>query len=322
MSHRMVVAMDDERLTAVLLGTAVGDALGLPFEGMSRRRVRRFLSRYPLGRGFRLARSAVSDDTDHACLVARALLSSRGEPESFARELGRGLRWWLLSLPAGIGWATLRGIVRLWLGYAPAKSGVRSAGNGPAMRAAPIGVLFSEDEPRLRALVRASTLLTHSDPRAFDGALAVALTAGAASRGRDHGPSPRVVLEQVAARLDDGEMADLVRRAAAHWPAGAEIFADELGLADGVSGFVNHTVPLALLCWARHPRNAEAALGEVIALGGDTDTTAAIVGALCAASAGKSCLPAAWLPEAEAWPRSVSWLRVFSLLMRRALTPY
>lgn len=314
-----IMVTDNDRLGGVLLGTAVGDALGLPFEGMSRRRVRKFLSRAPLGRRFRFGRAPVSDDTDHAWLVARALLSSRGDPELFVRALARDLRWWLLSLPAGIGWATLRGIVRLWLGYAPAKSGVRSAGNGPAMRAAPIGVLFADDESRLRALVRASTLLTHSDPRAFDGALAVALVAAAASRGQD---PPRAILGQVALRLDPGEMARLVRRAAAQLHAPAEDFADELGLFDGVSGFVNHTVPVALLCWARNPNNAEAALGEVIALGGDTDTTAAIVGALCGASAGKASLPTGWLPVASEWPCSVSWLQVLRLLLRRALPPY
>jgi ADP-ribosyl-[dinitrogen reductase] hydrolase len=60
----------------------------------------------------------------------------------------------------------------------------------------------------------------------------------------------------------------------------AETFADELGLERGVSGFVNHTVPVAIFCWLRHRHDFRAALEAVICLGGDTDTVGAIVGGL------------------------------------------
>jgi hypothetical protein len=56
------------------------------------------------------------------------------------------LRGWLLSLPAGIGFATLRAILKLWLGFPLNRSGVYSAGNGPAMRVAVIGAFFRRSE--------------------------------------------------------------------------------------------------------------------------------------------------------------------------------
>src|SRR5690348_12444099 len=122
-----------QRLAGVLLGTAVGDALGLPAENLSPARIRR---RWPgpLRMRFVFGRGMVSDDTEHTLMVAQALVASRGEPDSFGREFARRLRWWLLGAPAGIGYATLRECVKLWLGADPAKSGVNSAGNGAAMR--------------------------------------------------------------------------------------------------------------------------------------------------------------------------------------------
>ena len=74
-------------------------------------------------------------------------------------------------------------ILKLWLFVPPQFSGVRSAGNGPAMRSAILGVAFSESDPLLVMHVSASSAITHSDPRAQCGALAVALAARSAMRG-------------------------------------------------------------------------------------------------------------------------------------------
>ena len=76
--------------------------------------------------------------------------------ESFARRLGWSLRWWLLALPAGVGFGTLRAIGRLWLGFGIERSGVASAGNGPAMRVAPIGAFFAAAPARLDDYARRS----------------------------------------------------------------------------------------------------------------------------------------------------------------------
>src|SRR5690349_508584 len=85
-----------------LLGTAVGDAVGLPCEGLSRRRQARFgfsLDNYSLLPN----RGMCSDDTDHACMVAQALAASGGDVKKFSSSLAWRLRFWFLGLPAGIG---------------------------------------------------------------------------------------------------------------------------------------------------------------------------------------------------------------------------
>ena len=119
----------------------------------------------------------VSDDTEHACLVAQPLLRAPGDARAFAHPSAWQLRWWLLGIPAGTTWATQRASARLWLGFSPTSSGGWSAGNGPAMRASLLGVCLGKDRERLRAYVRASTRLTHIDPRTKYGSFRVALAA-------------------------------------------------------------------------------------------------------------------------------------------------
>jgi ADP-ribosylglycohydrolase len=302
-----------ESVAGVLLGTAVGDALGLPREGLGRRRGARLFGDPPLRHAFILGRGMASDDTEHTCLVGQALLRAPDDAERFARALAWGLRLWLLGLPAGVGLATLRATGRLWLGFPPSRSGVFSAGNGPAMRAALLGVCLGDDPGRLRAYVRASTRLTHTDPRAERGALLVAL---AAHHGAAHGTGgvrAPAFLASVRGELGerDAELDGLLAKVEDHLARGAPAaeLADALGLRKGVSGYVYHTVPLALYCWLRAPGDFRAAVEEVIALGGDADTTGAVVGGVAGATVGAGGIPAEWVGGLLEWPRSVAWMR-------------
>ncbi|HEY7425755.1 MAG TPA: ADP-ribosylglycohydrolase family protein [Gemmataceae bacterium] len=310
----MRVSLD--QLTGVILGTAVGDALGLPREGLSRRRAEKMFGPPPLRHRFVLGRGMVSDDTEHACMTAQALLRCPDDADAFARALAWRLRFWLLGLPAGIGSATLRGILKLWLGFPPRSSGVWSAGNGPAMRTAILGVCLGEDVEKLRAYVRVCTRLTHRDPRAERGALLIAL---AAHHGAGHGPgSVRATdfLATARAALPDADdrLRDFLARIEDHLERGSSVvqFADDLGLRHGVSGYIYHTVPVVLYAWLRWSGDFRRTVEEVIALGGDADTTGAISGALAGATSGVRGIPAEWLDGICEWPRSVAWMRTLA----------
>src|SRR5262249_20150119 len=153
-------------------------------DGVPGRRAGRIFGGPPLRQQFLPGRGMMSDDTEHSCMVGQALLRAPQDADRFARSLAWRLRLWLLGLPAGIGRATLSAILKLWGGFGPRRSGVWSAGSGPAMRAALLGACLGDDPARLRAYVQASTRLTHTDPRAERGALLVAL---AAHQGRQQG---------------------------------------------------------------------------------------------------------------------------------------
>lgn len=297
-----------DAVAGAVLGCAVGDALGLPYEGLSKRRAGRLLGP-PDRHRFALGRGMVSDDTEHTCLVARALCAAPADPDEFARHLARGLRWWLLGLPAGIGSATLRATLKLWLGFSPTNSGVFSAGNGPSMRSPVLGAAV-DDLAALRRFVRASARLTHTDPKAEHGAFVVAMAAWCARRGFDT-PVEFFARHRAAVGHDlPAEFAELLAGVEASVTAGqpTETYAESIGCRRGVSGYVYRTVPVALHAWLSHPRDYRSAVGAVIRCGGDTDSTAAIVGAVVGAGVGRAGLPADWLAGLWEWPRSADWM--------------
>ncbi|HZR17954.1 MAG TPA: ADP-ribosylglycohydrolase family protein [Verrucomicrobiae bacterium] len=295
-----------QRLAGLLLGTAVGDALGLPAEGLSRHRIERrwhgnWQHRFVLGHGM------CSDDTEHTFFVAQALLAHPNDAVAFQRCLAWKLRLWLLGVPAGIGLATLRAILKLWLGFPPTRSGVFSAGNGPAMRSGIIGAYFFDDPIRRKEFVWAATRLTHTDPKAEVAALAVAEAAAWAVLGQE----PLTELASRLSALGGGEEWAVICRKFEHGLAeGTSVFAfaDALGLRNGVSGYAYHSVPIALYAWLRSPNNFQDALTSALNCGGDTDTVGAIVGALAGASVGTSGIPSEWLSGICEWPRSLSVL--------------
>ncbi len=303
--------MYEDRVAGCLLGLAVGDAVGLPREGLSPRRAARLFGEGPLRHRLVWGRGMVSDDTEHHCMTAQALLAAPEDDRRFARSLAWRLRGWFLGLPAAVGFATLRSILKLWVGFGPHRSGVWSAGNGPAMRAPILGACLGSEPEKLARYVRACTRMTHTDPRAEQGAMAIALGAWL---GLSQGPKkldPEAVLATCRPYVQDEALRATLTLIPRHLARGESPreFAYALGLDDGVTGFINHTVPVSLYCWLRYPSSYSDAVRSVILLGGDTDTTAAIVGGLCGATVGTAPIPADWIDGIWDYPRSVKWIR-------------
>lgn len=301
-----------DHFRGVILGTAVGDAIGLPREGLSRRRAGRLFGGSPLGHRLVFRRGMVSDDTEHTCMVAQALLDAGGDPTIFARLLARRLRWWFIALPAGVGMATAKSCIKLWLGFPPSRSGVWSAGNGPAMRAAILGVYANNDTQQLRELVTASTRLTHTDPAAEEGALAVALAAAFAVRQQqnDAGIDAAGYLNFIRPYLAGTPMLQLLEQVVAEVERQTP-FEDYLklaGLSRGISGYINHSVPACLYCWLTWPTDFRKAVEQIVLAGGDADSTGAIVGALAGITAGPGEIPKEWIDGLIEWPRTVEWM--------------
>lgn len=327
--------LDPDAVVGCLLGQAVGDMMGLPAENLGPRRIARLFPTFDRPR-FLFGRGMGSDDTEHACMTAVAVaLSSMGphahpyrpQPDAyeyadvFRSNLALFLRLWFVAGPPGIGLATLKACLKLWL-FLP-RSGVFSAGNGPAMRAAIIGVATEAQAESWRAeWVKGSTSLTHTDPKALVGALAVACAAALAVRTRVGSPPTAAALldemrpdwdylsddEPQATHAAFDEFRQLLSRVEEAVQAQRSLpeFAADLKLARGVSGYMYHTVPVAIFAFLRHPDDYRAAVEGVIRLGGDTDTVAAITGALVGARVGKAGIPKAWLERHRDWPWTAS----------------
>ncbi|MFQ7017213.1 MULTISPECIES: ADP-ribosylglycohydrolase family protein [unclassified Akkermansia] len=301
-----------------LLGTAVGDSLGLQAEALSPGTIRRrWKGRW--NQGFLFNYGMVSDDTEHTVMLCRALMKYPKDARAFQKEFASSLRWWLLGGPAGIGLATLKSIIRLWAGISPQRSGVYSAGNGPAMRIAAVGIFFADDPESLREYVLAATCLTHRDPKAVTGAMAIALTAAHRARfvlGRETASFPSI---QELAGIDPGdtEWQRLMEAVQSSMEKNDSLqeFACSLGLSKGVSGYMYHTVPVCLYALFRHAGDFKTGLEALLNLGGDTDTTGAIYSALAGMSGN---IPENWSGHIKDFPISIPFLEKHAFWLARA----
>ena len=303
------MAMAEPHIIGCILGTAIGDALGLPYEGVSRQRLQRLLGP-PDRHRFLFRHGMVSDDTEHTCMVAQALIASGMDLHAFPRDFARRLRWWFLLLPAGIGRATLRSCLKLWCGVSPQSSGVFSAGNGPAMRSAIFGAVF-DDVKTIAEFTRVSARITHTDPKAEFGAIAIALAAYHARTIEN--PSGSQFVDDLATIIgtQGGELVALLRTVVDSVDNHETTldYAARSGHSKGVSGYTYHTVPVAIHAWLSNPHDYRTAVTAAIECGGDADTTAAIVGGIVGCATGEGGIPSDWISGMCEWPRNLSWMR-------------
>ncbi|MEB3337982.1 MAG: ADP-ribosylglycohydrolase family protein, partial [Leptolyngbyaceae bacterium] len=181
-------------------------------------------------------------------------------------------------------------------------------------RSAIIGAVFADSPTQLADFVRASTTLTHTDPRALTGAQAIAaLTAWAIQHPAQGLLEPEVLqILGTLAHPTDLEWQQLLAKLHTAYQSHLSVkeFAERLGLLEGVSGYIYHSVPVAIYAWMRHYGNFEQTLIAVLELGGDTDTVAAIAGALAGAVVGEAGIPSVWIEGIKDWPRSPHLLRL------------
>jgi ADP-ribosyl-[dinitrogen reductase] hydrolase len=291
-----------DALSGVLLGTALGDALGLPMEGMRATAIARAFPR--LDRFFFLGRTGfVSDDTEQSALVAQSLARHPAALDRFVARFKRSLLGWFLRLPWAIGLGTLRACARIALGFRA--TGVGSAGNGAAMRAPVVGAFFFDSDAERRAWSDALARVTHVDPRAVEGARYVA------------------ELTALCVRTNNGTTEELARRAleVVEHPELREAIARAIDLARttdssadagkalGNTGFIIHTAALTTFCFVRFGNDPEAAITAAVRAGGDTDSHAAIVGAWMGAKHGEGALPKDLIAAINDGPFGPSHLR-------------
>ncbi|MBO9428797.1 ADP-ribosylglycohydrolase family protein [Sulfitobacter sp. R18_1] len=283
----------------VLLATALGDSLGLPFENLSRSHVNRIFQKTAIKQIMLPSGEALlSDGTEHALLTARSLGEANDDPKQFERILGRQLKRWFMACPPGIGGATLRSCFKMACGVAPSSSGVKSAGNGPLMRVPVIAVKYREHPKKMREFIGVSTKITHTDPRAVVMALFLADLIVQACDGP-------LLWTQVKSTLDRAlndfacpqnhvaEMQSMMNAIDQHDPntADPEDAMKSIGCRKGVSGYILHSAFAAAWFAVRANGDVREAIRLSIEAGGDTDSVAAVAAALT------SCSPHAVMPN-------------------------
>ncbi len=279
-----------DRCQGVMLGLAVGDALGAPLEFQSAEEIARTYGapvRNMLGGGFLgWDLGEWTDDTAMAVCIAESILSQgRFDPADVAERFLR----WFQSGPRDVGNTISVAMHALASGerwdragrWAHDHLGGRTAGNGAIMRCAPIALLDYPAPDRLIEDSVNSALITHWDARARYGAAGLNLAIAALIQGA----SPAEAMDTAAAGIRSAcpEVAALFETAGA---------GERSDLCP--SGFSNDTLRLALWCFARTD-SFEEALVSAVNLGGDADTGGAVCGALAGAHYGLAAIPERWL---------------------------
>lgn len=319
-----------ERCIGTLYGLAIGDALGAPVEGWPRETIRTacgFIRDYQytlIGRG------VVSDDTQMAIALAESLVQEgRFDPVHFAFCLGEWMRRHDEGIEAARGASktvtlTTRALYR---GTPWTETGQPSASNVPAVRVAPLALFhLHSDDATLLHDVEDSALPTNIDPLAISGAKLIALAIRALIRTDPEHFSTGAFLDylELQARHFSPRLADAIaplREYVCQKALEDTVFASpvkgyqhpefhqdlQAELRDrfeilqqiGTGKFVLESIPAALFCFLQSPTNFEMTVTTAVNAGGDTDSIAALAGALSGAFNGCGGIPQRYLAELE-----------------------
>lgn len=276
-----------DRAVGCLLGLACGDALGGAVEFRTRPDLARMFPggvREITGGGpHGLEPGEITDDTHMALAIARACTADGIDLDAVVRNF---LDWYR-SGPKDIGIATSRALSLLDSGVSWPDAAERLqrqspggvAGNGTVMRCAPIAIRFRSDRERLVQASIDTAQMTHADPRATWGAVALnqaivhLLNGGAIDN----------VLDAAMDGIGDARVTEAITRV-------PTLSLDELRS----GGYVLDTLASSFWCLRNRP-DAEEAIVTAVTLGEDADTTGAVTGALAGAAWGGAALPRRWL---------------------------
>jgi poly(ADP-ribose) glycohydrolase ARH3 len=300
-----------DRFEGCLLGLAVGDALGGRFEAQSADAIRQRFASVEALIAYPHDEIWYTDDTQMAIGLAEALIE-RGEVvedvlcRAFvsnyvaSRGYGRGARAVLDAMEDGLDYRSV----------AAEHFPGGSFGNGAAMRVAPVGLLFRDDRKRLLEQARLSALPTYVHPLGIEGArllaLAVALATATEQFDREQFFTDLLAACESEEYRTKLEQASRVRDAA-----------DLASLGNGIEAL--HSVPTAVASFALTPESFEETIGNAIRLGGDTDTIAAMGGAVSGAYLGAARLPSRLVGLLESSAKGREYIRA---LARRLFDRY
>ena len=298
-----------------ILGTAIGDALGRPAEGRHpaglRGQEEAFRDFQPWGGHYSGPKGTITDDTQLTMCVAQSLLTTRGriDPEDLAR---RFVDW--LPNGRGTGHTCVTAVYRLQMGENWWTAGVASAGNGAAMRVAPIGIALGADTTLLCHDAALSALVTHADPMAVASAVGhawlIAHLAGANASTLD----PTSLVNELAAAI---EVIDDPGAPEREWNQRPGKTSAAITLANRVreipallgkpigeafdyvynGAFVLETLPAALWCFFSYRDDPEEGVINAVLRGHDADTVASMAAAYFGALHGVAAFPDRWTGE-------------------------
>ncbi len=296
-----------------LIGQCLGDALGSSVEGQGARvcsdYVRALRSGADVQAIGRRGREPFGQYTDDSQLARELLDSVRGCGGFVAADYAQRISaLFAEGRIFGYGRATFDAALRLRQGIPWQDAGSKPplAGNGSAMRAAPIGLLFGSDSALLVRAAIEQGHITHQDPRCAAGSVAIAQATYLAAQSAGRPLEVRSYVDsllKVVSPIEPGFSQAIAMLS--QWvtlpPENAVTLVAAVGQMSGfedrwpgISPYVVPSVLWSLYCFVRHPDSYLDAIYSAIACGGDVDTTAAMTGAISGARLGLDAIPSSW----------------------------
>lgn len=298
-----------DRARGALVGLAIGDALGMPTQMLSRKRIRELIGELDgfvpapveneISSGTQAGR--VTDDTDQAVILGHLLIEGNGRvhADEFARRL---LAWQETMVQIGsadlLGPSTRRALEAFQRGVPAEQTGRWGDTNGAAMRVTPIGIALTCDPlDRFVDVVADTNRATHDTTVANAGASAVAAAVSAGIDGADLEQAAVIGIEAARRGGQCGHYvsgADVAARTAWARAAVRDTDGDPLELVYTLIGTgvaTQESVPAAFAIASLYPSDPWKACVAAASLGGDSDTVAAMAGAILGACNGLSAFP-------------------------------
>jgi ADP-ribosylglycohydrolase len=281
-------------MSNVLLGCAIADSLGVPFEKVlpNDPKLVDWDKKTFLGSEYHgLKPAQYSDDTQMSICVAESLIASKGFDANDLSQ--RYVNLFTSNTIRGYGRTTKLAIDRLISGTHWSESGVLgSEGNGTAMRAAAFGVYFRNDLYSLINVVKIDSAITHASLDAEGGALGIALASAYAVNN-----DTEDLIDKICSKLPDSLIKNIIFSLKAILSNSYITPVKALEIL-GTKANVKETVPSALYCFLKFKTYQEGVLAAIHA-GFDADTTAACVGSLFGARDGLKAIPKEWTGQVE-----------------------
>jgi len=309
---------------ATILGLAIGDALGMPFEFCDATIIAEsewdedFIPG-DFGGEFDLKPGQWTDDTKMATALATSLLECKKfDIDNVSKKY---IEWVESRDVRGIGIQTERAIHNMIRGVPPIEAGKKESGrakpsfkriskevfsndlhghgdfcgNGTVMRCAPIGVFYNHinDVEDLLNAARDDATMTHNHPDARDSSVFLCCTIGHLLNGMPPKNSYEILIDS---DYEYDHVTRLNREAYEMAQNKETTYIDAISL--GIAGTAHETLASALYCFWRYPSFKEA-VSSAVRMGGDTDTRAAIVGALAGSYYGIEGIPKEWIDQVE-----------------------
>ncbi|WP_372367409.1 ADP-ribosylglycohydrolase family protein [Candidatus Uabimicrobium sp. HlEnr_7] len=312
-----------KQYTGCLIGQCLGDALGFPVEGYPQRLCMQYIEKaintkkilsfqpeesYPFAQ--------YTDDSQ----LARELIESYVEiglfcPENYAQRIANIFSEQRI---VGKGRATQMAAEKLKQGVHWTKSATPapSAGNGSAMRSAPIALFFYNDPKKLIKAAKDQSCITHSDPRCIAGSIIIAGVTSIVLTAKTINPEQIILQIKSWITEIDKHFAEVLQEfigwisltpeQACEQIIRAYLPLDHKECWDKISPYVVPSVLWSLYCFFKSPKNYLKTISMSIMMGGDVDTTAAMAGAISGAYLGIDAIPQEFsilLTDQDTWKK-------------------